>query len=270
MTGGNPRSTGIYYDVSYNRSLLPPGTTSCAGVAPGTAVAYDESIDKDKTRLDAGQGLAGLPGSILSMTAQPRDVINPAALPVDPATCTPVLPHQYLKVNTLFDVAHQAGLRTAWSDKHAGVRDPRRPLRARRRRPLHPGDQLRRARPAATGPRTTPSTQQYDGYKVQAVLNEIDGYDHSRTTKVGIPADLRHELPVRLDRAEAADLRRPGRRLPARWHRPRAGPAVGALDFVDTSVGSMVSRAAQGPAGLAARRSSCRPSTASRPPTRRR
>ena len=29
---------------------------------------------------------------------------------------------------------------------------------------------------------------QYDSYKVQAVLNEIDGYDHSRKTKVGVPA----------------------------------------------------------------------------------
>ena len=29
---------------------------------------------------------------------------------------------------------------------------------------------------------------QYDGYKVQAILNEIDGYDHSRTHHVGTPA----------------------------------------------------------------------------------
>ena len=29
---------------------------------------------------------------------------------------------------------------------------------------------------------------QYDGYKVQAILNEIDGYDHSRTHQVGTPA----------------------------------------------------------------------------------
>ena len=29
---------------------------------------------------------------------------------------------------------------------------------------------------------------QYDSYKVQAVLNEIDGYDHSRKAKVGVPA----------------------------------------------------------------------------------
>ena len=34
------------------------------------------------------------------------------------------------------------------------------------------------------------ATKQYDGYKVQAVLNELDGYNHSRTQKVGIPAIL--------------------------------------------------------------------------------
>jgi hypothetical protein len=28
---------------------------------------------------------------------------------------------------------------------------------------------------------------QYDSYKVQAILNEIDGYNHSRTAKVGVP-----------------------------------------------------------------------------------
>ena len=33
-------------------------------------------------------------------------------------------------------------------------------------------------------------TQQYDGYKVQAVLNEIDGFDHSRSDNVGMPALL--------------------------------------------------------------------------------
>jgi len=40
VTGGNPASTGIYYDDSYNRALLPAGTTSCAGVAAGTEVTY--------------------------------------------------------------------------------------------------------------------------------------------------------------------------------------------------------------------------------------
>jgi hypothetical protein len=31
-------------------------------------------------------------------------------------------------------------------------------------------------------------TMQYDGYKVQAVLNEIDGFDHGGTAHVGVPA----------------------------------------------------------------------------------
>src|SRR6266700_3745595 len=32
------------------------------------------------------------------------------------------------------------------------------------------------------------ATMQYDSFKVQAVLNEIDGFDHSRTSHVGVPA----------------------------------------------------------------------------------
>jgi hypothetical protein len=118
VTGGNPATTGIYYDDSYNHALLPAGTTSCQGVAPGTEVTYFEVLDKDPNALDAGQGMAGLPASILAMTGQPRNVIDPAQLPVDPRTCTPVYPHSYLKVNTVFEVLHTHGLRTAWSDKH--------------------------------------------------------------------------------------------------------------------------------------------------------
>jgi len=34
------------------------------------------------------------------------------------------------------------------------------------------------------------ATMQYDSYKVQAVLNWIDGYNYSRTEKVGVPAIL--------------------------------------------------------------------------------
>lgn len=240
VTGGNPRSTGIYYDVAYNRSLLAPGTTSCAGAAPGTGVALDESIDKDPTRLDAGQGLAGLPASILSMTARPLDVIDTTTLPVDPATCRPVLPHQYLEVNTLFDVAHQAGLRTAWSDKHAayeildgpsghGVDDFFTP-------------EINSDAPAG-GDWTTDnaSTQQYDAYKVRAVLNEIDGYDHSRTAKVGTPAvfglnfqsvSTAQKLPQSGGQAGGY---LPGGTVP--------GPVLSsALSFVDASVGSLVSQ----------------------------
>ena len=77
-------------------------------------MTYFEQLDKDPLALDAGQGLPGLPDGILAMTADPRTVIDPAQLPVDPATCTPVYPNQYLRVNTIFEVARAAGLRTAW------------------------------------------------------------------------------------------------------------------------------------------------------------
>jgi hypothetical protein len=118
MTGGDPGVTGIYYDDTWNHDVFPAGTTNCTGPVPGDEAAYMEAADIDQTRLDAGQGLKGLPGSILRMTGNPLQVINPANLPVDPTTCKPILPNQYIKVNTIFNVASDAGLRTAWSDKH--------------------------------------------------------------------------------------------------------------------------------------------------------
>ena len=81
-------------------------------------MTYFEQADLDPLALDAGQGLPGLPDRILQMTGNPPTLIDPAQLPVDPTTCQPVYPHQYLKVNTIFEVARAAGLRTAWSDKH--------------------------------------------------------------------------------------------------------------------------------------------------------
>jgi Type I phosphodiesterase / nucleotide pyrophosphatase len=190
LTGGDPAVTGVYYDDTYNHALLPAGTTNCAGVAPGTEVDYTEDLDVNKNSVDAGQGLPGLPGSILRMTGTPQTLIDPAKLPVDPKTCKPVYPHQYLKVNTVFEVARQAGLRTAWSDKHpaydilngpsgTGVQD----MFAPEINSQVPGG-------PAGGDWTTDNaaTRQYDDYKAQAVVNEIEGYDHSHTTRVGTPA----------------------------------------------------------------------------------
>jgi hypothetical protein len=190
VTGGDPAVTGVYYDDTFNNALLPAGTTNCVGVKPGVEVTYHEALDKNQLSIDAGQGLAGLPGSILNLTGNPTTLIDPAKLPVDPKTCTPVYPHQYLKVNTVFEVARQAGLGTAWSDKHpayeilngpsgTGVQD----LFAPEINSQVPGG-------PAGGDWTTDnaSTRRYDSYKVTAVLNEIDGFDHSRTHRVGTPA----------------------------------------------------------------------------------
>ncbi|MGI8715653.1 MAG: hypothetical protein ACR2NR_21225 [Solirubrobacteraceae bacterium] len=156
---------------------------------------YDSPDDKDATRLDAGQGLTGLPGSILNMTSTPQDLLNPATFPVDPTTCEPIAPNQYLKVNTIFNVAHDAGLLTAWSDKHPvytsfngpegnGITDSFDPEIDSTA--LEPDGTPYPGNIAWTGDNT--ATMQSDSYKVQAVLNWIDGYNHSRTQKVGVPA----------------------------------------------------------------------------------
>ena len=194
MTGGDPRTTGVYYDVEYNHALLPAGTTSCTGQPTGAAVIYDSPDDIDFTKLDAGQGLSGLPGNILTMTSTPQTLLNPATFPVDPTTCKPIAPNQYLKVNTIFNVAHAAGLRTAWSDKHpvytsfngpsgTGIDDSFDPEIDSKA--LYPNGTLYARGIAWTGDNA--ATMQYDSYKVQAILNEIDGYDHSRTQLVGTP-----------------------------------------------------------------------------------
>jgi hypothetical protein len=190
VTGGDPGVTGIYYDVTWNHDVFPPGTASCSGPPPGGPVAYDESIDLNPGRLDAGQGLSGLPGTILHMTADPQQVINRAALPVSPKTCKPIYPDHYLKVNTVFEVARQHGLRTAWSDKHPaylvlsgpsgkGVQDYFTPEINSQALSFPAGEDWTSDNAA---------TMKYDSFKVRAVLNEIDGYNHSRTRHAGVPA----------------------------------------------------------------------------------
>jgi Type I phosphodiesterase / nucleotide pyrophosphatase len=246
VTGGDPSATGIYYDVTWNHNVFPAGTTNCSGPVPGGAAAYDESDDIDPTRLDAGQGLTGLPGSILRMTSNPRRVINPASLPVSAKTCKPIYPNSYLKVNTIFNVATDHGLRTAWSDKHPaylvlsgpqgnGVRDYF--------TPEINSDAI--GFPAGNDWTTdNAATMQYDSYKVQAVLNWINGLDHSGRRHAGVPAifgmnfqtvSTAEKLPTS-DGLTGGYL--PGGTTP--------GPLlVRALDSINTKIGLMVSEIAK-------------------------
>jgi hypothetical protein len=198
-TGGNPATTGIYYDDTWNHDVFPAGTLNCTGQAPGGEVMYFEALDLNLGALDAGQGIVPAPGphpwrDILHMTANPREVINAAQLPVDPSTCGPIYPNQYLKVNTIFEVAHQHNLRTAWSDKHpayeilsgpsgVGVDDYFTPEINSSRNPHAPTD-------PDQNDWTTDNlfTQQYDGYKVTAVLNWIKGHNHDGSGNPGTPA----------------------------------------------------------------------------------
>jgi hypothetical protein len=241
MTGGDPGVTGFYYDDTYNYDVFPAGTKKCVGPPPGGQVTYDGSIDVNPNSIDAGQGLKGLPGSILQMTSNLRSVINPAALPVSAATCKPIYPNQYLKVNTIFNVVHNAGLLTAWSDKHpsylvlagpsgTGVDDFFTPEI----------DSQAIGYPTGVDWSTDVSANiQYDNYKVQAVLNEIDGYNHSRTKHVGVPAlfGMNFQTVTQAEQLPTSDGLTggylPGGKVP--------GPLLTrALNYVNGAIGKMV------------------------------
>jgi hypothetical protein len=217
MTGGDPRVTGVYYDVAYSHSVYEAGTTNCTGPTGGDVV-YDSPDDTlnavpDLLNNSSGNtfpsfdeggsiypgGIDTNPGAIMNLTPHPQSGLNPATFPVDPATCEPIMPWNYLKVNTIFQVIHNAGKQTAWSDKHAIYSSFNGPGSGG----LSIDDFFApEIDSQAVEPNGVPypqdndwahidaATKQYDGYKVQAVVNELNGYDHSGTQEVGVPAIL--------------------------------------------------------------------------------
>ncbi|MBV8659498.1 MAG: alkaline phosphatase family protein, partial [Burkholderiales bacterium] len=97
ITGGTPRSTGVYYDDVYDRALSD-AASNCA--KRGTKVVLDEAADRNADLLDGGG-------------------LNPDALPRDPDHgCQMVWPHEFVRVNNAFSVVHAAHGLTAWADKH--------------------------------------------------------------------------------------------------------------------------------------------------------
>jgi hypothetical protein len=210
LTGGGPGTTGVFYDDTYNHQLLAPGTIDCTTAVPGTEVSWTEAADRSQNpiTLDAGQGLTAsalkalptnsladtvanakaITAAILQMTPTPQSLLDPAALPVDPATCLPVYPSQYLRVNTVFEVARSHGLRTAWSDKHAAYEILNGPSGKGIQDLFTP--EINSVADSVGDDWTTDNalTQVYDSTKVAAVVNEINGFDHSGTHRVGTPA----------------------------------------------------------------------------------
>src|SRR6202166_3546031 len=45
VTGGSPISHGLFYDVSYDRTLFDPNNLTCKGKA-GNMMVFDESVDQ--------------------------------------------------------------------------------------------------------------------------------------------------------------------------------------------------------------------------------
>jgi hypothetical protein len=241
VTGGSPATTGFWYDVSFNRKLSLPAVANvvmgmASGPCPstvGAVVELDEGVDFDLTLLNGGGG------------------INPNFLPRDPNNgCQPVFPHQYLRVNTIFEVVRANGGWTAWTDKHPsyewtngpsghGVNDFYGPEINSIPVPL--------AFPGCTpvpAPAPTPddgwttdlnNIKCYDSLHVQAILNQIDGFTHDRSGRAPVPTVFGTNF-------QAVSV---GQKLKVGGYTdvlgtPSAGLA-GELDFVDQSLGKMVS-----------------------------
>jgi len=212
VTGGSPRTVGVYYDVAYDRVYAPPtittgnglsGGTCTVGKPNGTSSEYEEGIDKNQQYVNGIDGIstANGDGGINS--------IDPAKLIRDPFNnCAPVYPWNFVRTNTIFGVAHAAGDYTAWSDKHPAYSAVSGPGNGTNLDDFY-GPEINSAvvgLPGVTTPlgmpcSTVPDPSQlgawtdsfqniqcYDTLKVNAVFNEIDGYNHNRTKKTKVPA----------------------------------------------------------------------------------
>ncbi|MGI8413043.1 MAG: alkaline phosphatase family protein [Solirubrobacteraceae bacterium] len=242
LTGGDPGVSGIYSGLGYDHDVLVPGSTSCAAGTPrGARVDFGSSIDRDPASIDAGQGLAGLPRTILQMTGSPHRLIDPARLPVDPRTCRPLYPHQDLRVNTVFEVARDHEMRTAWSDQHPSYEILDGPS-GRGVQDLFTPEISSQAIGYPAGQDWTDdaaATMRYDSFKLHAVLREVAGYDHGGVRRVGVPALFGLSLQavsVAQQRQSSDGLSggyRPGTEVP--------GPLLRrALDYLDTSIATIV------------------------------
>jgi hypothetical protein len=168
VTGGSPITHGMFYDVSYDRTIFAPDNLTCKG-KPGNMMVYDESIDLYK--------------GVVS-----QNVLDPTKLPRiknEYGQCVPQFPHNAIRTNTIFEVVKSKGGRTAWADKH--------PAYDLVNGPSGKGvDDI--FTPEITnvgGLDATVSvdcTVANDELKVRAIINEINGLKHDGTPGGGTPA----------------------------------------------------------------------------------
>ena len=241
VTGGTPKSTGVYYDDSYDRTLYAPGS-QCAG-SPGTEVVFDESLEYDASKVFSGG-------------------INAANLPYEKdknGNCKVVYPHDFLKVNTIFEVIRAAGGYTAWSDKHAaydlvngpsgaGVQDLYTPeinsdianggvvngINLAATKALCDGTNSLPVAKVTDFTTCEPAVMAYDDTKVQAIVNQIDGKLSDGSAAAPVPTIFGmnfQEVSV-------------GEKLPVGGYSNASGAPsallASAIDHVDQSLGKMV------------------------------
>ncbi len=207
VTGGDPKLTGVYYDASYDRTVYaPPAQTpslsqNCSG-PPGYMAGYYENVDTGAPTYYNPNGRRTIIG----------ESVDPDQLPYEwqGGKCRPVMPNDYLRTNSIFSVAHEAGLWTAWADKHpvynaevAGHGTPDAvddPFNTEINADLIPpslvdtrGNRVTfpLPNPDGTGPYfitdSVGNTEAYDQIKVDAILNEIDGRNSYGTHAAPVP-----------------------------------------------------------------------------------
>jgi hypothetical protein len=262
VSGGSPRTVGAFYDVAYDRSLDPPATTTGNGVAgapslctpgaspSGTTTEFDEGIDIDKTLLNGGAPV-GVSGGIQS--------IDPNKLTRDPAhSCTPIYPWNFVRTNTIFGVVHQAGGYTAWSDKHPSYSSVSGPGDGTNVDDYYSPEinSIPVALPTVSGCNPLPdqtavstsnswtdsfqNIQCYDSLKVQAILNEIDGKDHSGTSNRPVPRIFGMNFQVV---SVGQKLIQPSVGMVGGYLDNIGTPTqalLGEIEFADNAIGSMV------------------------------
>jgi hypothetical protein len=168
ITGGSQISHGLFYDVSYDRTIFAPTDPTCSNPAgPGNMMVFDESIDKY---------INGVPQNQIDPTKLPNHIVN--------GKCVRMFPHNAMRSNTIFEVVKSEHGRTAWADKH--------PAYDIANGPSGKGvdDLFTPELTNAGGFDNTVSvvcTAQNDNLKVQGVLNEIRGFTHDGKTQVGVP-----------------------------------------------------------------------------------
>src|SRR5579872_2251891 len=211
VSGGTPRSFGVFYDVAYDRVLAPPiretgnglkGGPCTPNQANGTTTEYEEGIDINQKFLNGIDGISTKNGdggiNSIDSNRLVRDPFN---------NCAPVYPWNFVRTNTIFGVVHAAGGYTAWSDKHpaySSVGGPgdgtnlddfyspeinsdvvSLPVKTVLGMPCFPIPDPNSDLTAWTN--SFQNIQCYDTLKVDAILNEIDGFNHNRTKKTQVP-----------------------------------------------------------------------------------
>jgi hypothetical protein len=213
LTGGTPKTHGVFYDDSYDRNFFAPNS-NCQGT-PGSEMNYAENLDTDQHSIDGGLN-ASLTGLNAAVAIDPHHLVEEK---LANGTCRPVWPHNIVRANTIFDVIHAHHLRTAWSDKHPAYdiingNDPD-------SQPVNGpginvddffapeinsdltdanvalidkllGNNFSTAPKPATDPTkdftgTFAAVAWYDGIKVRATLNQINGFDHTGKHRMQTP-----------------------------------------------------------------------------------